>query len=77
MADPSCFYKKGLFLAERRIFNLIFIGVLVAMATSIVPMHIAGVIGAILVVITGCISLDEAIKASPPPPSSSSAVSSP
>lgn len=36
---------------------LIFIGVLVAMATSIVPMHIAGVIGAILVVVTGCISL--------------------
>lgn len=43
----------------------IFIGVLVAMATSIVPMHIAGVIGAILVVVTGCISLDEAIKAFP------------
>lgn len=32
---------------------VIFIGVLVAMATSIVPMHIAGVIGAILVVVTG------------------------
>ena len=44
---------------------LIFIGVLVAMATSIVPMHIAGVIGAILVVVTGCISLEEAIKAFP------------
>lgn len=44
---------------------LIFIGVLVAMATNIVPMHIAGVIGAILVVVTGCISLDEAIKALP------------
>lgn len=44
---------------------LIFIGVLVAMATSIVPMHIAGVIGAILVVVTGCISLDEAVKAFP------------
>lgn len=44
---------------------VIFIGVLVAMATSIVPMHIAGVIGAILVVVTGCISLDEAIKAFP------------
>lgn len=41
---------------------VIFIGVLVAMATSIVPMHIAGVIGAILVVVTGCISLDEAIS---------------
>ena len=40
---------------------LIFIGVLVAMATSIVPMHSAGVIGAILVVVTGCISLEEAI----------------
>lgn len=44
---------------------VIFIGVLVAMATNIVPMHIAGVIGAILVVVTGCISLDEAIKAFP------------
>lgn len=44
---------------------VIFIGVLVAMATSIVPMHIAGVIGAILVVLTGCISLDDAIKAFP------------
>lgn len=44
---------------------LIFVGVLVAMATSIVPMHIAGVIGAILVVVTGCISLEEAIKAFP------------
>ena len=44
---------------------VIFIGFLVAMATSIVPMHIAGVIGAILVVVTGCISLDEAIKAFP------------
>lgn len=44
---------------------LIFLGVLVAMATSIVPMHIAGVIGAILVVVTGCISLEEAIKAFP------------
>ena len=21
VADPSCFYKKGLFLAEQRIFN--------------------------------------------------------
>ena len=32
---------------------------------KMVPMHIAGVIGAILVVVTGCISLEEAIKAFP------------
>ena len=44
---------------------LIFIGVLAAMATGIIPMHIAGVIGAILVVLTGCISIEEAIKAFP------------
>ena len=44
---------------------LIFIGVLVSMATNIIPMHIAGVFGAILVVLTGCITVQEAVKAFP------------
>ena len=44
---------------------VIFIGVLVAMATEIVPMHIAGVFGAILVVLTGCISIKEAVNSFP------------
>ena len=42
---------------------VIFIGVLVAMATSIVPMHIAGVIGAILVV-GGIFPLSKALVSS-------------
>ena len=41
---------------------LIFLAVIVAMATKIVPMHIAGVFGALLVVLTGCISAQDAIK---------------
>lgn len=43
----------------------IFVGVIVAMATNLVPMHVAGVFGAILVVVTGCISMEEAVKAFP------------
>lgn len=45
-----------------KIVGAIFIGVMIAMATKIVPMQIAGVFGAILVVLTGCISLKEAIN---------------
>lgn len=45
--------------------GVIFVGVLIAMATNIVPMHVAGVFGAILVVLTGCISIEDAIKAFP------------
>ena len=41
---------------------LIFLAVIVAMATKIVPMHIAGVFGALLVVLTGCLSAKDAIK---------------
>ena len=41
---------------------LIFLAVVIAMATKIVPMHIAGVFGALLVVLTGCISAQDAIK---------------
>ena len=41
---------------------LIFLSVVIAMATKVVPMHIAGVFGAILVVLTGCISAQDAIK---------------
>lgn len=44
---------------------IIFIAVIVAMATKIVPMHVAGVFGAILVVITGCISVKDAVDAFP------------
>lgn len=44
---------------------IIFIAVIVAMATKLVPMHVAGVFGAILVVITGCITVKEAIAAFP------------
>ena len=44
---------------------LIFIGVLAAMATNVIPMHVAGVFGAILVVLTGCVSIEDAIKAFP------------
>ena len=44
---------------------VIFIAVLVCMGTNIVPMHIAGVFGAILVVLTGCITIEEAIAAFP------------
>lgn len=44
------------------IVSLIFIGVIVCMATKIIPMHVAGVLGAILVVLTGCISVKEAIN---------------
>lgn len=44
---------------------IIFIAVIVAMATKILPMHVAGVFGAILVVLTGCISIEDAIKAFP------------
>ena len=47
------------------IVGVIFVGVLVAMATNIIPMHVAGVFGAILVVLTGCISIEEAVKAFP------------
>lgn len=44
---------------------VIFIAVIVAMATKIVPMHIAGVFGALLVIVTGCISLKEALNSLP------------
>ena len=44
---------------------VIFVAVIAAMATNIVPMHVAGVFGAILVVVTGCISIQEALKSFP------------
>lgn len=44
------------------IVGVIFVGILVAMATKIVPMHVSGVIGAILVILTGAITVDEAVN---------------
>lgn len=44
---------------------VIFVAVIVAMATKVVPMHVAGVFGAVLVVVTGCLSVKEALQSFP------------
>lgn len=54
-------------LATRRpvkmlITAMIFAFIVVCMATSVIPMHLAAATGAILVVLTGCISVDDAVK---------------
>ena len=41
---------------------IIFIFIVVCMATKIIPMHLAAALGAILVVLTGCISTEDAVK---------------
>lgn len=41
--------------------GIIFIAIIVCMATKVIPMHVAGVLGAILVVLTGCLDVQEAI----------------
>ncbi|MGF0095746.1 SLC13 family permease [Peptoniphilus sp. SGI.035] len=41
---------------------LIFVGIVICMATKIIPMHLAAALGAILVVLTGCISTEDAVK---------------
>lgn len=43
----------------------IFVATILAMATGVIPIMHAGVLGAILVVLTGCITLDDALKAIP------------
>ena len=43
----------------------IFVFTILAMATEVIPIMLAGVIGSVLVVLTGCITMDEAIKAIP------------
>lgn len=42
---------------------LIFIGIIVSMASGIIPMHVAAATGAILVVLTKCITVEEAVNA--------------
>lgn len=51
-------YNKGKMIT----IALIFIGVVLCMATNVIPMHVAGVFGAILAVLTGCIDVKDAIK---------------
>lgn len=41
---------------------VIFTFIVVCMATKIIPMHLAAALGAILVVLTGCISTEDAVK---------------
>lgn len=41
--------------------GIIFIAIVVCMASDIIPMHVAGVLGAILVILTGCLDIKEAI----------------
>lgn len=47
---------------KMKVVGIIFIAVMIAMATNVIPMQIAGVFGAILVVLTGCITLKEAVN---------------
>ena len=49
-------YKKMIIVA------IIFLFIVMCMATKIIPMHLAAVIGAILVVLTNCISIEDAIN---------------
>lgn len=42
--------------------GVIFLFVLVAMATEIVPMHIAAVLGAVTIVLSGCLNVKEAVN---------------
>lgn len=42
---------------------LIFIGIIFSMASGIIPMHVAAATGAILVVLTKCITVEEAVNA--------------
>ena len=48
--------------AKMVIVAVIFIFIVVCMATKIIPMHLAAALGAILVVLTGCISTEDAVK---------------
>jgi sodium-dependent dicarboxylate transporter 2/3/5 len=42
--------------------SLIFVMILVCMATNLLPMHVAAALGALLVVLTGCINYKEAVN---------------
>jgi len=42
--------------------SVIFLLVIIGMATEIVPAHVAGVIGAIAIVLTGCLTVKEAVN---------------
>ena len=48
--------------AKMAIVAIIFVFIVVCMATKIIPMHLAAALGAILVVLTGCISTEDAVK---------------
>ncbi|SDI43006.1 SLC13 family permease [Natribacillus halophilus] len=41
---------------------IIFISIIIAMGTGVIPMHVAAATGAILVVLTRCINVDEAVN---------------
>lgn len=54
-------------LANRNVVKMVivaavFLFVIVCMATGLLPMHVAAAVGALLVVLTGCITVEEAIK---------------
>lgn len=48
--------------AKMMLVAVIFIGIIVSMASGIIPMHVAAATGAILVVLTKCITVEEAVN---------------
>ena len=42
--------------------TIIFIGIIISMASGVIPMHVAAAAGAILVVLTKCITIEEAVS---------------
>lgn len=48
--------------AKMMLVAVIFIGIIVSMASGIIPMHVAAATGAILVVLTKCITVEEAVS---------------
>lgn len=44
------------------IVGVVFLFIVVCMATKLLPMHLAAAVGAVLVILTGCISVEEGLK---------------
>lgn len=48
--------------AKMLLVAIIFIGIIISMASGVIPMHVAAAAGAILVVLTKCITIEEAVS---------------
>lgn len=67
LPDREVSEEKDVALAEKKpakmvIVAIVFLFIIYCMASSLLAMHLAAAVGAILVVLTGCISVEDAVK---------------